>query len=296
MMHAIGEPAVARVAAEQGIAYGLSTLGTTSIEQLAAASPDTRRWFQLYVSRERQRAEDLMHRASASGYDALILTVDTAVGGIRRREVRNGLTIPPQLTVGAMFEMAKRPRWWFDVLTTEPLTFATLDSTSGTVGDLLTRIFDPSISGQDIAWIRSHWQGRVIVKGIQSVQDARLCAELGVDAIVLSNHGGRQVDMGNVPLEILPEVVDAVGDRVEVYIDGGIMSGADIVAAIAFGARGVLVGRAYLYGLMAGGEDGVRRVVDILAKEVRSTMQLIGAPTIAEVRQAQVRLRPTEWA
>jgi len=237
-----------------------------------------------------------MHRASASGYDALILTVDTAVGGIRRREVRNGLTIPPQLTLGAMFEMAKRPRWWFDVLTTEPLTFATLDSTSGTVGDLLTRIFDPSISGQDIAWIRSHWQGRVIVKGIQSVQDARLCAELGVDAIVLSNHGGRQLDMGNVPLEILPEVVDAVGDRVEVYIDGGIMSGADIVAAIAFGARGVLVGRAYLYGLMAGGEDGVRRVVDILAKEVRSTMQLIGAPTIAEVRQAQVRLRPTEWA
>jgi len=291
MMHAIGEPAVARVAAEQGIAYGLSTLGTTSIEQLAQASPDTRRWFQLYVSRERERAEDLMHRASENGYEALILTVDTAVGGIRRREVRNGLTIPPQLTLGAMVEMAKRPRWWFDVLTTAPLTFATLDSTGGTVGDLLTRIFDPSVSGEDIAWIRDHWQGKIIVKGIQSVPDARLCADLGVDAIVLSNHGGRQVDMGNVPLEILPEVAATVGDRVEVYIDGGIMSGTDIVAAVAFGARGVLVGRAYLYGLMAGGEDGVRRVVEILAKEVRSTMQLIGAPTIDHVRQAQVRLR-----
>lgn len=293
MMHAIGEPAVARVAAEQGIAYGLSTLGTTSIEDLARLSPQTRRWFQLYVSRERERAEDLMRRAEASGYDSLILTVDTAVGGIRRREVRNGLTIPPQLTLGAMVQMAKRPRWWFDVLTTDPLTFATLDSTGGTVGDLLTRIFDPSISGKDIAWIRQNWQGKVIVKGIQSVEDARLCAELGVDAIVLSNHGGRQADMGNVPLEILPEAVAAVGDRVEVYIDGGIMSGADIVAAVAFGARGALVGRAYLYGLMAGGEDGVRRVVEILAKEVRTTMQLIGAPTIAEVRQAQVRLRPT---
>ena len=291
MMHAIGEPAVARVAAERGIAYGLSTLGTTSIEQLASASPDTRRWFQLYVTKEREQAEDLMHRADASGYDALILTVDTAVGGIRRREVRNGLTIPPQLTLGAMIEIVKRPRWWLDALTTEPLTFATLDTTGGTVGDLLTRIFDPSITGDDIAWIRANWQGKVIVKGIQSVDDARLCAALGVDAIVLSNHGGRQADMGNVPLEILPSVVAEVGERTEVYIDGGIMSGTDIVAAIAFGARGVLVGRAYLYGLMAGGEDGVRRVVEILAKEVRTTMQLIGAPTIDELRKVEVRLR-----
>lgn len=291
MMHAIGEPAVARVAAERGIAYGLSTLGTTSIEQLAQQSPDTRRWFQLYVSRERKQAEELMHRAHANGYDALILTVDTAVGGIRRREVRNGLTIPPQLTIGAMAEMAVRPRWWFDVLTTEPLTFASLDSTGGTVGDLLTRIFDPGITGEDIDWVRNHWGGKVIVKGIQSVEDAQMCANLGVDAIVLSNHGGRQVDMGNVPLEILPEVAASVGDRTEVYVDGGIMSGTDIVAAIALGARGVLIGRAYLYGLMAGGEDGVRRVVDILEKEVRTTMQLIGAPTIADVRQAQVRLR-----
>ena len=292
MMHSVGEPAVARVAGEAGIAYGLSTLGTTSIEDVAAASPSTRRWFQLYVSRERERAEDLMHRAEANGYDTLILTVDTAVGGIRRREVRNGLTIPPQLRLGTMAEMALHPRWWFDVLTTEPLTFASLSSSGGTVGDLLTRVFDPGVTGEDIRWIREHWNGRIMLKGIQSVEDAVLAADLGVDAIVLSNHGGRQVDLGTVPLEILPEVVARVHERVEVYIDGGIMSGTDVVAALAFGAHGVLVGRAYLYGLMAGGEDGVRRVVEILEKEIRVTMQLIGARSVAEVRHAKVRLRP----
>lgn len=292
MMNAAGEPAVARVAAERGIAYGLSTLGTTSIEDLAAASPDTRRWFQLYVSRDRTRAEDLMRRAGAAGYDTLILTVDAAVGGIRRREVRDGLTIPPRLTLGTLAEMALHPRWWFDVLTTEPLQFASLTSTGGTVGDLLTRVFDPGITGDDIRWVREHWSGAVMVKGIQSREDARLVADLGVDAIVMSNHGGRQVDMGTVPLELLPDVVADVGHQVEVYLDGGVMSGTDIVAALAFGARGVLVGRAYLYGLMAGGEAGVRRVLDILEKEIRTTMQLVGARSVDEVREAQVRLRP----
>jgi L-lactate dehydrogenase (cytochrome) len=291
MMNSAGEPAVARVAAEAGIPYALSTLGTTSIEDLAAASPPTRRWFQLYVSRERDRAEDLMGRAHRNGFDVLILTVDAAVGGIRRREVRDGLTIPPQLRYGALAEMALHPRWWLEALTTEPLSFATLTSTGGTVGDLLTRVFDAGVTWEDIAWIRGHWPGPVVVKGIQSLEDARRAAELGVDAIVLSNHGGRQVDMGNVPIELLPAVAAEVGERTEVLIDGGIMSGTDIVAALAFGARGVLVGRAYLYGLMAGGEAGVRRVVDILHKELRTTMQLVGATSIAEVRQAEVRLR-----
>lgn len=291
MMHAAGEPAVARVAGEAGIAYGLSTLGTTSIEDVAAASPGTRRWFQLYVSRQREQAEDLMHRASACGYDTLILTVDTAVGGIRRREVRNGLTIPPQLRLGTVAEMALHPRWWFDVLTTEPLTFASLSSSGGTVGDLLTRVFDPGVTADDIRWIRGHWNGRIVLKGVQSVDDAVIAADTGVDAIVLSNHGGRQADLANVPLEILPSVVREVGNRIEVYLDGGIMSGTDVVAALAFGARGVLVGRAYLYGLMAGGEAGVRRVVEILEKEIRTTMQLIGARSVDEVRASEVRLR-----
>lgn len=292
MMHHVGEPAVAQVAAQRGVPYALSTLGTTGIEDLAAAVPDCRRWFQLYVSKDRAMSEDLMQRAWAHGFDTLVLTVDTAVGGIRRREIRNGLTIPPQLTIGTLALMAMHPRWWANVLTTEPLRFASLGSTDGPVGDFVTRVFDPSVTLQDIDWIRGQWPGTVVVKGIQCVADAELVAEAGVDGLVLSNHGGRQVDLGTVPLELLPEVVDRVGDRVEVYLDGGVMSGADVVAAVGLGARAVLVGRAYLYGLMAGGEAGVRRVMDILEKEIRTTMQLIGARDLAEVRASGVRLRP----
>ena len=291
MMHHVGEPAVARAAGDAGIPYALSTLGTTSLEDLAAEAPDTRRWFQLYVWRDRMAAEALVRRAEASGYDTLILTVDTAVGGIRLRDVRNGLTIPPQLRAATIAQMALYPRWWANVLTTPPLEFASLTSTGGTVGDLLTEVFDPSIGPEHISWLRGIWPGRLILKGIQSVEDARLAADLGADAIVLSNHGGRQIDMGNVPLELLPGVVEAVGDRVEVYVDGGITSGADIVAACAFGARGVLVGRAYLYGLMAGGADGVRRTVAILEKEIRTTMQLLGVRSIAELDPGYVTLR-----
>jgi L-lactate dehydrogenase (cytochrome) len=229
----------------------------------------------------------------ANGYQALMLTLDTAVGGIRLRDVRNGLTIPPQLSVRTMSQMALYPRWWGNLLTTEPLEFASLTSTGGTVGDLLTKVFDPTINAADIEWLRSVWTGPLIVKGVQSVEDARLVTDLGVDAVVLSNHGGRQLDKANVPLEILPAVVDAVGDRVEVYIDGGIMNGTDVVAALAFGARGALIGRAYLYGLMAGGEDGVRRVVNILRKEIMTTMQLMGVTSVDQLDPSMVRLRST---
>ena len=291
MMHHAGEPAVARAAQAAGIPYALSTLGTTSVEALAAAVPDARRWFQLYVWRDRDASAALIARAQEAGYEALILTVDTAVGGIRQRDVRNGLTIPPQLSMRTLAQMAMYPRWWVNALTTDPLEFATLSSTSGTVGDLLTRVFDASITADDIAWLRGVWKGPLMLKGVQSVDDARVAAELGVDAIVLSNHGGRQVDMGGAPLELLPHVVREVGERLEVYIDGGVTSGTDIVAALCLGARGVLVGRAYLYGLMAGGQDGVSRAIDILAKEIRTTMQLIGATSVADLSPALVRLR-----
>ena len=291
MMHHVGEPAVAKVAGDVGIPYALSTLGTTSVEALAEVAPDTRRWFQLYVWRDRVASEALVKRAELAGYDTLILTVDTAVGGIRLRDVRNGLTIPPQLTLGTLAGMAMYPRWWGNLLTTRPLEFASLSSTGGTVGDLLTKVFDPAITGADIAWLRGIWPGKLMLKGVQSLEDAVIAVDLGVDAVILSNHGGRQIDRGNVPLELLPRVVDEVGDRIEVYIDGGITSGADIVAALAFGARGALVGRAYLYGLMAGGEDGVRRVVSILAKEVKTTMQLLGVTSVGELDRSYVRLR-----
>ena len=291
MMHHVGEPAVAKVAGDVGIPYALSTLGTTSVEALAEVAPDTRRWFQLYVWRDRVASEALVKRAEVAGYDTLILTVDTAVGGIRLRDVRNGLTIPPQLTLSTLAGMAMYPRWWGNLLTTRPLEFASLSSTGGTVGDLLTKVFDPAITGADIAWLRGIWPGKLVLKGVQSLEDAVIAVDLGVDAVILSNHGGRQIDRGNVPLELLPRVVDEVGDRIEVYIDGGISSGADIVAALAFGARGALIGRAYLYGLMAGGEDGVRRVVSILAKEVKTTMQLLGVTSVGELDRSYVRLR-----
>ncbi|CAB4946808.1 MAG: alpha-hydroxy-acid oxidizing enzyme [Actinobacteria bacterium] len=291
MMHHVGEPAVAKVAGEAGIPYALSTLGTTSVEALAQAAPGTRRWFQLYVWRDRVASEALVKRVELAGYDTLILTVDTAVGGIRLRDVRNGLTIPPQLTLSTLAGMALYPRWWGNLLTTRPLEFASLSSTGGTVGDLLTKVFDPAITGADITWLRSIWPGKLVLKGVQSVEDAVIAVDLGVDAVILSNHGGRQIDRGNVPLEILPSVVDAVGDRIEVYVDGGITCGADIVAALAFGATGALIGRGYLYGLMAGGEDGVRRVVSILEKEIRTTMQLLGVTSVGELDRSCVRLR-----
>ena len=291
MMHHSGEPAVARAAGDFGIAYGLSTLGTTSIEDLAAAAPATRRWFQLYVTRDRAQGEELMRRASDSGYDTLILTVDAPVGGIRRREIRDGLTIPPQLSLATLADMSRYPGWWLNVLTTPPLTFATLNSSGGTVGDLMTRVFDPGITWADIEWIRAHWTGRIMLKGIQAVPDAERAAAAGVDAIVLSNHGGRQIDRGGVPLELLPQVVQQVGSQVEVYLDGGVLSGTDVVAALCLGARGVLVGRAYLYGLMAGGYDGVVRALEILAKETRTTMQLLGASTVADLQPELIRMR-----
>lgn len=291
MMHHAGEIAVAQVAGEVGVPMALSTLGTTSVEDLAAHAPHTHRWFQLYVWRDREASRALVERVQAAGYSALILTVDTAVGGIRLRDVRNGLTIPPQLRLSTMAHMALYPRWWANLLTTEPLEFASLQSTGGTVGDLLTRVFDPTIGPEHIEWLRSLWTGPLVLKGVQSVDDAVLAADLGCDAIVLSNHGGRQVDRGNVPLELLPHVVEAVGDRMQVFVDGGIMSGTDIVAAIGLGASGTLIGRAFLYGLMAGGADGVRRVVEILDKEIRTTMQLIGATSISDVRGTSIRLR-----
>jgi L-lactate dehydrogenase (cytochrome) len=290
MMQHEGEPAVARVAQRAGIPYTLSTMGTTSIEDLATAAPDARRWFQLYVWRDRTAGEDLMVRAKAAGYEALMLTVDVPVAGARLRDKRNGFTIPPTLTVKTMLDLASRPAWWMNLLTTEPLTFASLSQWKGTVAELLDTLFDPTMTLADLEWIRSFWDGPLIIKGIQTVEDARMVTDAGADALVLSNHGGRQLDRAPVPLRLLPDVTAAVANRAEVWVDTGVMSGADIVAAVALGATGVLVGRAYLYGLMAGGERGVQRATDILTAEVRRTMALLGAPDIASLHPGHVRL------
>lgn len=292
MMHTDGEPAVGRVAGRAGIPYALSTMGTTSIERLAAAAPDTRLWFQLYLWRDRAAARDFVARAADAGYEALVLTVDTPVPGPRLRDVRNGLTIPPALTLRTFLDGATHPGWWFDLLTTEPLEFASLTRFEGTVAELIARMFDPTATLADVEWLRQAWKGPLVVKGVQSAEDAKAVVEAGADAVIVSNHGGRQLDRAPVPLEELPRVLEAVGDRAEVYIDGGIMSGGDVVAAVALGARAALVGRAYLYGLMAGGERGVQRAADILAADIRSTLALLGVPSLADLRPHHVRLRP----
>jgi L-lactate dehydrogenase (cytochrome) len=291
LMHHAGECAVARAAERHAIPYALSTMATTSIEDVAAAAPSARKWFQLYVWKDRAAGEELMMRAHAAGFEALMLTVDVPVAGNRLRDVRNGFSIPPTLTVKTLADIATHPAWWANLLTTPSLTFASLSGWDRTIAELIDELFDPTMTMADLEWVRSCWPGPLIVKGIQSVEDARRMTDAGVEAIVLSNHGGRQLDRAPVPLRLVPEVVDAVGDRTEVWMDTGVMSGADILAAIALGARNVLVGRAYLYGLMAGGERGVERAVEILSREMRRTMQLLGVRTLPELGRRHVRIR-----
>jgi L-lactate dehydrogenase (cytochrome) len=290
MMHHEGERAVARVADRRGIPYALSTMGTTSIEDVAAEAPDARKWFQLYVWKDRSAGEDLMARAKAAGFEALQLTVDVPVAGARLRDTRNGFSIPPALSVKTVLDAGTHPAWWINLLTTAPLTFASLQSWDGTVGELLDQLFDPTMTIADLEWLRASWDGPLIIKGIQTVADARRVVDAGADAIVLSNHGGRQLDRAPVPLRLLPDVAEAVGDRAEVWVDTGILSGADVVAALALGADATMIGRAYLYGLMAGGERGVDRAAEILTREVRRTMALLGVRSVTELGPQHVRL------
>jgi len=290
MMQHEGETAVVRVAERTGIPYALSTLGTTSIEDVAAAAPSADKWFQLYIWTDRDAGKDLVQRAKDAGYTTLVLTVDVPVAGARLRDVRNGMTIPPSLTPRTLIDMAMHPSWWFNLLTTKPLSFASLSEWPGTVAELINHMFDPTVTFDDVAWLRETWSGSLVVKGIQNVEDARRVVDLGADAVVVSNHGGRQLDRAPVPLELLPKVVDAVGDRAEVFVDTGVMSGADIVAGVALGAKAVLVGRAYLYGLMAGGVRGVQRAVEILASEITRTMQLLGVSKVEELNRSHVTL------
>ncbi|MFV1999249.1 MAG: alpha-hydroxy acid oxidase [Acidimicrobiia bacterium] len=294
MMHHEGEAAVARVAERNGIAYALSTMGTTTPEDVATAAPDADRWFQLYVWRDRDVSLGLVERAKASGFRTLILTVDLPVLGARLRDSKNGLTIPPTLTTRTFLDGALHPNWWFNFLTTEPLAFATLNEIDGTMHETAARTFDPSLNFDDLVWLREQWDGPIVVKGIQNIEDARKVVDLGVEGIVLSNHGGRQLDRSLIPLRLIAPTVAELGDDAEVYIDGGIMSGADVVAGIALGAQSCFVGRAYLYGLMAGGERGVQRMVDIFTADVERTMQLLGVSSISDLHPDLVHLPATD--
>ncbi|MFD7310382.1 alpha-hydroxy-acid oxidizing protein [Promicromonospora sp. NPDC059942] len=288
LMQTEGETAGAGAAGAVGIPFTLSTLGTTSIEDVAAANPTGRNWFQLYVMRQREVSYDLVDRAAEAGFDTLHFTVDTPVAGARLRDNRNGFSIPPALTLGTVVDAIPRPWWWVDFLTTPKLEFASLSSTGGTVGELVDSAMDPTISYEDLSIIREMWPGKIVVKGVQSVGDAKALVDHGVDGIVLSNHGGRQLDRAPVPFHLLPDVVREVGAHTEIGLDTGIMNGADIVASVALGARFTMVGRAYLYGLMAGGRAGVDRALEILATEVVRTMKLLGAHSLDELEPKHV--------
>ena len=289
MMQTEGEYAGACAASDAGIPYTLSTMGTRSIEDVAKAAPNGRNWFQLYMWKDRDRSMALVDRAKAAGFDTLVLTVDVPVAGARLRDVRNGMTIPPSLTLRTILNAIPRPAWWINFLTTDPLKFASLDSWNGTVAELLDSMFDPTITYEDLKWIRGQWQGNLVVKGIQNVDDAVRSIEAGADAIILSNHGGRQLDRAPVPLYLLPEVLKAVGNKGEVHIDTGIMHGADVVAALATGAKFTWIGRAYLYGLMAGGKPGVDKALEIMRMQIIRTMKLLGARTVSELNPDHVR-------
>jgi isopentenyl diphosphate isomerase/L-lactate dehydrogenase-like FMN-dependent dehydrogenase len=294
MMHYQGEVMVAKICEENNLVYNLSTMGTTSSKEIGDQVPNVRRWFQLYLWRDRSQSLKFIEEAEAAGFEGLMLTVDTAVGGIKWRDMRNGLTVPPKIGLKTFFDMALKPKWWANLLTTAPLEFATFRNFNKPLSEIAAKVFDPAVTFEDVKWLRSVWKGKLIIKGIQTVSDAVELTGIGVDAIVLSNHGGRQLDRSVVPLELLPQVRSAIGPKgngPQIFIDGAIMSGADVLAAIALGADAVLIGRAYLYGAMAAGKKGVEKVVEMLRFEMETAMKLLGAKDLSELNPDFVNIR-----
>lgn len=289
MMHSAGEQAGSAAAGKHGIPFTLSTLGTETVETVAASNPGGRNWFQLYMLTDRELSMGLVDRAAKAGYDTLFVTVDVPVAGARLRDKRNGMTIPPTLTPKTIVNAIPRPEWWINFLTTEPLEFANLRHFKGTVGELIDTMFDPTITFDDLKWIREQWKGNLVVKGIQSLEDAKSVANYGVEGIVLSNHGGRQLDRAPVPFHLLPEVSKHMKGEYEIMVDTGIMNGADIAAAVALGATSTMIGRAYLYGLMAGGQEGVERTLEILRDQLVRTMRLLGVNSVQELEPKHVQ-------
>ena len=287
--HPDGELAVARVAGAVNLPYTLSTLGTRSIEEVAKVATGPL-WYQLYVWKDRGLSRELVERARDNGYKAIMLTVDTPVFGRRERDVRRGFTLPPKIGLETFVDGILHPKWTWDFVRSEPITFSAVagrksvdGSTAVTLSDYVNSQFDPTLSWKDLDWIREVSGLPLMLKGIQSVEDAKLAVELGVDAIALSNHGGRQYDGAPAPVALLPRVVDAVGGSIEVLVDGGVRRGSDVVKACALGARAVMFGRPYLYGLGAGGEMGVRWAIDHITSGVTRTMGLIGETSITKL-------------
>ena len=292
MMQSEGEIAGSRAAAKYGIPFTLSTLGTTSIENVVNAAPDGTNWFQLYMWKDRDASMALVERAAKMGVTNLMLTVDVPVAGARLRDSYNGMTVPPKLNFKTVANAIPRPEWVWNFLTTPPLQFASMSKWDGTVAELLDFMFDPTMTFEDLKWVREQWKGTLTVKGIQTLEDAKKCAANGADAILLSNHGGRQLDRSPVPFHLLGQIRKELNKEIEVHLDTGIMHGGDIIAAIAHGAQFTYVGRAYLYGLMAGGQAGVERSLEILRDQMIRTMKLLGVNSLDELEPRHVNMLP----
>lgn len=286
--HSQGELAVARSAARAGIPWSLSTMGTRSIEDVAAVS-DGDKWFQIYTWRDRGLVEELVGRAKAAGFTTVWLTVDTAVLGRRERDVRRGMTLPPKIGPGTIVDGAIHPSWTLDFLRSEPITFANIvghdedGSTAVTLADHVKRQFDQALSWDDLEWLRSFWDGPIVLKGIQTVADAKQAVALGVDGIGLSNHGGRQLDDAPAPIELVEPVRQEIGDTGTIICDGGVRRGSDIVKAIALGADAVAMGRPYFYALGAAGERGVDHLLEFMREGMERTMSLTGVRSVDEI-------------
>jgi L-lactate dehydrogenase (cytochrome) len=294
LFHPEGELAVARAARHAGLPYGVSTLSTQPIEAIAEAAQGSPLWFQLYVWGDRSTARELVRRARDAGYRALLLSADTTVRSKRDRELRRGIELPnPQLTVRTVLDGVLHPAWSWDFLTSPGISFPNLSTNAPASREQFQQMFDGTVSWQDLEWIRQEWDGPIAIKGILREEDAREAADRGIDAVIVSNHGGRQLDHVPATLEVLPDIVEAVGDRVEVLFDSGIRRGSDILTALSLGARAVLIGRAHLYGLAAAGEAGVRHAIDILDIELRRAMALCGARNLGELNRNLLRASGT---
>jgi L-lactate dehydrogenase (cytochrome) len=288
MQHADGEILAARAAEKFGVPFTLSTMSICSIEDIAA---HTKRpfWFQLYVMRDRDFIRRLIERAKAAGCSALVLTLDLQILGQRHKDLRNGLTAPPRLTLANILDMMTKPRWCLGMLGTPRRAFGNIVGHVEGVADMAAlgtwtaQQFDPTLCWDDVEWIKKMWGGKLIIKGILDEEDARLAAQCGADALIVSNHGGRQLDGAPSSIAALPAIVDAVGDRIEVHMDGGIRSGQDVIKALALGAKGVYIGRAFLYGLGAMGEEGVAKCLEIIQKELDLTMAFCGLTDVKKV-------------
>jgi L-lactate dehydrogenase (cytochrome) len=288
MQHADGEILAAKAAEKAGVPFTLSTMSICSIEDVAANTTKPF-WFQVYFLKDREFMRRLIERAKAARCSALVLTLDLQILGQRHKDLRNGLSAPPKLTLKNMLNMATKPHWCWGMLNTKRHGFGNIVGHANNVSDMSSlsswtaEQFDPALDWDQVAWVRKHWSGKLILKGILDVEDARLAAQSGADALIVSNHGGRQLDGAQSSISALPAIVDAVGNQIEVHMDGGIRSGQDVLKAIALGARGVYIGRPFLYGLGAMGEQGVSTCMEILRKEMDITMALCGLTDVKKV-------------